>query len=127
MLRIRHLRGGILALQEIRMGRLRDGFWGGLDGSAGLAAVCPWIALLVAARVLFFVSLVVFSPGGFRDVGKFGFSGQCGFEFGSGVGELAADGALETVDGEHDAVAGDRCFEGPLEDVLVDAEDIAEA
>jgi hypothetical protein len=71
---IRYLRGGMLALRRMGIGRLFGGLRGGVAGSAGLAVFCLGITLLVRALISFCIALVVFSPGGFRVEGEFGVS-----------------------------------------------------
>ena len=80
--------------------------------------------------VLFFllvVFVVVTFFFGFEVEDEFGVASYGGLDFGGGAGEAAADGALEAVDGEQDAAAGDLGSLDPLQKVFVDAENIAAA
>jgi hypothetical protein len=65
--------------------------------------------------------MVLFVAFGFGIEDEFGFSGKGVLDFGGGVGEAAADGAFEAVDGDHDAAAGDLGVEDAFQDVFVDA------
>jgi hypothetical protein len=63
---------------------------------------------------LVFSVFVVFTFGfGVED--ELGVSGEGGLEFGGGVEETAADGALEAVDGVHDTAAGDLRLRDPFQ------------
>ena len=64
---------------------------------------------------------------GFGVEDEFGVAGEGGFDFGGGVGEAAAGGALEAVDGEHDTAVRDPGTQGPFQDVFVDAENVLAA
>jgi hypothetical protein len=118
LFRIRHIRGGMLEVLRFGIGELGGRFTAGGDGLDGLV-LSNWSGHLVN-----FLLVVFF---GFEVEDEFGVSSYGGLDFGGGVGEPAADGALEAVNGEQDAVAGDLGSLDPLQKVFVDAENIAAA